>query len=40
VEIESSTQAVVDTVKKMLSKNPLLDSNNRNQLLNREGVSE
>ncbi|MAV94965.1 MAG: riboflavin synthase [Euryarchaeota archaeon] len=40
VEIESSTQAVVDTIKKMLSKNPLLDSNNRNQLLNREGVSE
>ena len=40
VEIESSTQAVVDTVKKMLSKNPLLGSNNRNQLLNREEVSE
>ena len=40
VEIESSTQAVVDTVKKMLSGNPLLDSNNRDQLSNREGGSE
>lgn len=40
VEIESSTQAVVDTVKKMISKNSLLDSNNRNQLSNLEGVSK
>ena len=40
VEIESSTQAVVDTVKKMLSKNPLLDSNNRNPIPNPEEVSE
>ena len=40
VEIESSTQAVVDTVKKMLSKNPLLDSNNRNLIPNPEEVSE
>ena len=40
VEIESSTQAVVDTVKKMISKNSLLDSNNRNQLSNLEGASK
>ena len=40
VEIESSTQAVVDTVKKMLSKNPLLDSNDRNPIPNPEEVSE
>ena len=40
VEIESSTQAVVDTVKKMLSKNSLLNSNNQNQLSNLEGVSK
>ena len=40
VEIESSTQAVVDTVKKMISKNPLLDSNNRNPIPNPEEVSE
>lgn len=40
VEIESSTQAVVDTVKKMISKNSLLDSNNRNRLSNLEGVSK
>ena len=40
VEIESSTQAIVDTVEKMLSGNPLLNSNNRDQLSNWEGVSE
>ena len=40
VEIESSTKAVVDTVKKMLGRNPLLDSDNHDRLPDRTGGSE